>query len=190
MLVPAMKLAGAVTLALVVIQPGPAAAAAGPGVEPAVRVSVATKCAVARRQQVQEREPEQSTRRGVLGWLYRYTRNIDIERVGVSRLPGFLRSPLLGSLPARTQDCDPVRELEEATTCAIVSLDPGADESRTVTVPLPQMGVTTPSALVDRIHEDLAIGEWVSLRTNRDETLRFDRHKVRYVEAEACRKDA
>jgi hypothetical protein len=179
----ARTIAGAALLTLAFSAP----VAASPGPEPVVKLVAVEKCAV---QGPVRQEEKARVRGGVLGWLYRYTRNIDIERVGSSRLPGFLRSPLLGSLPGRDQDCDPVPSLDEATTCAVVSLDPGADHARTVVVPLPQMGVTTPSGLADRIHEQLAIGEWVSLRTTRDETIRFDREKIRYVEAEACRKDA
>jgi hypothetical protein len=136
----------------------------------------------------QKRKPQ--AHRGVLGWLYKYTRNVDLERAGVSRLPGFLRSPLLGSLRGRTENCDPAPSLEQPTTCAVVALDPGSSGERTVTVPLPQMSVTTTEGLEERIHEQLALGEWVSLRTNRGETIRFDRKKVRFVQTSVCRKDA
>lgn len=188
MIVPAKALAGAALL-LSIVAPAGAAAADESGPEPTIGGAVSAACAVAQ-VPVQGDADKDRTRRGVLGWLYRYTRNTDVERVGGSRLPGFLRSPLLGSLPGRPDDCEAVPSLDVATTCAVVSLDPGADHARTVTVPLPQMGVTTPAGLADRIHEKLAIGEWVSLRTNRQETLRFDRRRIRYVEAKGCRKDA
>jgi hypothetical protein len=188
MIVPAKALAGAALL-LSIVAPAGATASDVSGPEPVIGESVTAACAVAQGP-VQGDAARDRTRRGVLGWLYRYTRNTDVERVGGSRLPGFLRSPLLGSLPGRQADCDAGPSLDGATTCAVVSLDPGADHARTVTVPLPQMGVTTPAGLADRIHEKLAIGEWVSLQTNRQETLRFDRRRIRYVEAKGCRKDA
>jgi hypothetical protein len=184
--VAARAITGAAILTLAVSLPAPASAEPGP--EPEVKRLEIVECTMQRT--VRKQDEKEHSRGGVLGWLYRYTRNIDIERVGSLPLPGFLRSPLLGSLPGRTEDCDPARLLDAATDCAVVSLDPGAEHSRTVTVPLPQMGVTTPSGLAERIHERLAIGEWVSLRTTREKTIRFDREHVRYVEAEACRRDA
>ena len=187
MLVSAKALVGAAALLLVAI---PVAAADAPIPAPADFSFTAMESECEKAQVPQGSDAKERTRRGVLGWLYKYTRNIDLERAGGSRLPGFLRSPLLGSLPVRSENCDALPSLDEPATCAVVALDPGSDGERMVTVPLPQLGVTTPASLADRIHERLAHGEWISLRTNRAETMRFDRHKVRYVEAEACRKDA
>lgn len=189
MLVPARLITGAVALMLA-FAPGMLVAddgrlGAGPEVFTIERIRECTFV----RQNPQVAQRKQQERRGVLGWLYRYTRNIDLERTASSRLPGFLRSPLLGSLPGRDDDCDP-SPLDQVTECVVVTMDPGSDHERRATVPLPQMSVTTPRGLEDRIQEQLGLGEWVSLRTNRGTILRFDRERVRFVEAKPCRSDA
>lgn len=189
MLIPAKAVLGAVMVVLVMAPAHVRADLRTDDIRYFTGPPTGTPCAVAQvPARDQERKPR--ARRGVLGWLYKYTRNVDLERAGSSRLPGFLRSPLLGSLPGRPENCDPTPSLEEPTTCAVVALDPGSTDERTVTVPLPQMSVTTAAGLEERIHEQLALGEWVSLRTNRGETIRFDRRKVRFVETSVCRKDA
>lgn len=129
-------------------------------------------------------------RRGVLGWLYRYTRNIDIERSGGAPQPFILRSPLLTAAPDRS-DCEDVFVAPpRAEACAVVAVNPGSEKNaRTVTVPLPQYHAATARMLEAEIRDRLMNGETVVLRTLKGVELRLDGGVVRFVVARTCRTD-
>ena len=142
---------------------------------------------------LQDQDAKPRVRRGVLGWLYKYTRNIDVERAGTVRMPGFLRSPLLGALPGRSDvDCKD-REttiLDGVVSCAVISLNPGSEESIIFTAPMPQLGEATLAGIEDQIRERMSRGEKVALSTSKGGVVRIRPDEAGYVSARACRTDA
>jgi len=139
----------------------------------------------------QDQESKPRARRGVLGWLYKYTRNIDVERAGSPRLPGFLRSPLLGALPGRSDaDCErDTPAFDGVVRCAVISVNPGSDEAIIFTAPMPQLGETTLGGIEEQVRERLSRGEKVALETSKGGLIRI-RSDAGYVSARACRTDA
>jgi hypothetical protein len=136
----------------------------------------------------QDRQAKKRPRRGVLGWLYRYTRNIDVER-GSTPLPLFLRSPLLTAVPTPS-DCETESEPIHGQECAAIVVSVEKDASLTTAVPLPQLGASTPARLADAVRTRLADGEAVELKTSRGGLIDLIPDHVRGIEAKNCVVDA
>jgi len=136
----------------------------------------------------QERQTKKKPRRGVLGWLYRYTRNIDVER-GSTPLPLFLRSPLLTAVPM-PMECDGEAGETHAQECAAIVVTSEKDDPITTAVTLPQLGASTPARLAEALRSRLAGGEAVELKTSGGGKIDFLPDHIRRIEAKNCVVDA
>jgi hypothetical protein len=186
MLVQARGSLGAVAFMLALMPAAVRAEPVGP-VGPALRLgpeNPSGRCAVIDQDKQTRRKP----RRGVLGWLYRYTRNIDVER-GSTPLPLFLRSPLLTAVPAPV-DCAGGTGETHAEECAAIVVTAEKDEAVTVAISLPQLGATTPARLADAVRNRLSDGETVELRTSGGGAIELLPAHVRRIDAKNCVVDA
>lgn len=120
-----------------------------------------------------------------LGWLYRYGRDVEVERGTVAPPSFYMRSPLLSGL-YRKPDCPPEGAAE---TCAEVTLVGDDDAAIAFDVPLPQLEAKTPEALRDAIRSGLAEGETMVLRTTDGEAFDLMPGTVREIGAGVCRLD-
>lgn len=121
-----------------------------------------------------------------LGWLYRYGRDVEIERGTVAPPSFYMRSPLLSGLYQRN-DCPPTDG--PAESCAEVTLVGDDDAEIAFEVPLPQLQAATAPALRDRIRAGLADGETVVLRTTDGEDFDLMAGSVREIGTGMCRID-
>jgi hypothetical protein len=145
----------------------------------------AGRCAVDQDRQDRQSATKKKSRRGVLGWLYRYTRNIDVER-GSTPLPLYLRSPLAS---VAVPDCEDSATEPHAEQCAVISASL-EKESLTTTVPLPQLDAPSPARLADAIRARLAAGEHVSLHSAAGTYIELDPETTHHVETKNCVIDA
>ncbi len=116
-----------------------------------------------------------------LGWLYRYGRDVEVERGGVVAPSFYMRSPLLSGLYLRP-DCDD----DDAATCAQVTLVGDDDAEIVFEVPLPQLGASAPATLRDHIRSGLGSAETVVLRTTDGEDFELMPGAVRQVDVAVC----
>jgi hypothetical protein len=139
---------------------------------------------------VQQRPGRRKSR--MFGWLWRATRNVDIERTGAP-MPFYLRSPLLAGFRERAE-CPPEHgEAGEDMTirsCAALAVNPGHDDGWSVTVALPQFDAATPDKLEDALRTKLDAGEHVVLRVIGGRDVELDPERVRQVAARTCTADA
>lgn len=133
----------------------------------------------------QQRPPDRRAPWG-LGWLYRYGRDVEVERGTIAPPSFYMRSPLLSGL-YRRGDCPPADGAAES--CAEVTLVGDDDAEIAFEVPLPQLEAATAPALRDRIRADLADGETVVLRTTDGEDFDLMAGSVREIGTGMCRLD-
>jgi hypothetical protein len=149
-------------------------------------------CAVQDPRQRPVRQTTAARRRPrMFGWLWRSTRNIDIERTGAPLL-FYLRSPLLTALPERA-DCDHeimVQEPQEPAACASLAVNAGSQDAYSVAVMLPQLSAGSPAKLGDTVRDRLQRGTPVTLRALGGAVIEFSPNRVRQLEARACTADA
>jgi len=137
---------------------------------------------------VQQRPGRRKSR--MFGWLWRSTRNVDIERTGAP-MSFYLRSPLLTGNREHAE-C-PVEDDGAAMTirsCAALAVNPGHDDGWNVTVALPQFDAATPHQLEDALRVRLDAGERVVLRVLGGRDVELDPERVRQVDARTCTTDA
>ena len=106
-------------------------------------------------------DQQRQTRRhssGVLGWLYRYTRNIDIEHG--SSVPFYLRSPLLNALTATLQCGNEAMAAARDAECALLEVNQGNDDAWTIALPLPQLEASSPARLAENVVIAWAMATW------------------------------
>ena len=153
-------------------------------------------CGTAQTQaQEPQRQTTQTSRRRqsrMFGWLWRSTRNIDIEKVGAPLL-FYLRSPLLSGLPERN-DCPDgpsvAASARAVATCAAVAVNTGHEDAWNVAIALPQLDAGSPGKLAETLRMRLSRGESVTLRAMGGNEIEFDPDRVRRVEARGCVADA
>jgi hypothetical protein len=137
--------------------------------------------------------PQRAARRRprMFGWLWRSTRNIDIERGGAPLL-FYLRSPLLSGFRERA-DCPgeaTITPRPHAEVCASLSVNPGHDDAWSVSVTLPQLESSTPAKLGEVLRDRLEHGARVTLRALGGRELQLDPARVATVEAKPCISEA
>jgi hypothetical protein len=144
-----------------------------------------------RQRPVRQAATKRSRQSRMFGWLWRSTRNIDIERTGAPML-FYLRSPLLTALPERA-DCPHemmAQEPRELANCASLAVNSGSEDAYSVAVSLPQLAAGSPAKLGDTLRGRLERGTPVTLRALGGAEIEFSPDRVRQVEARACTADA
>jgi len=126
----------------------------------------------------------------MFGWLWRATRNIDIERSGAPVL-FYLRSPLLTALPERECPHELLPdEPEEPATCASLAVNAGSEDAYSVAIVLPQLAARSPARLGDTVRGRLERGSSVTLRAVGGAEIEFSPDRVRQIEVRGCTVDA
>lgn len=119
-----------------------------------------------------------------LGWLYRYGRDVEVERGNLVAPSFYMRSPLLSGLYLRP-DCD-----DQDTACAEVRLVGDERDVIAFEVALPQLGAETPGTLRDHIRSGLESTGTVVLRTTDGEEFELMQDAVHEVHAQACTRES
>ena len=149
-------------------------------------------CAVQEPKQRPVRQATSARRRQsrMFGWLWRSTRDIDIERTGAPLL-FYLRSPLLTALPERSECAHEMvqPEPDEPASCASLAVNAGSHDAYSVAIALPQLAAGSPASLGDAVRGRLGRGSPVTLRALGGAEIEFSPHRVRQIEARACTAD-
>lgn len=142
-------------------------------------------------QQAESRDRRRHSR--MFGWLWRSTRNVDLEKTGTPLL-FYLRSPLLSALSDR--DCPQEEERltlplqTDAATCATIALNAGSRDALNVVVGLPQMDAATPTELEAALRVRLERGERVVVRGLGGTPIRLNPDEIRRLDAKKCAAEA
>jgi hypothetical protein len=147
-------------------------------------------CAMAQGPQ-QRQTPARRRHSRMFGWLWRSTRNVDIERTGAPLL-FYLRSPLLTTIPDRSECPDELAEHEPnvPAACASLAVNPGQDDAYSVAVTLPQLAASSPAKLAATLRDRLDRGERVTLRALGGAEIELSPERIRQVQARTCVADA
>jgi hypothetical protein len=121
-----------------------------------------------------------------LGWLYRYGRDVDLERSASTPFSFYLRSPLLSGLQD-ARGCPRPGTPDGDEDCAIVTVRTGVDQEITLEVPLPQLEARNVRRLRTGLRDRLERGEPVRLLTTEGEDIEIQPGAAREIDARACR---
>lgn len=150
---------------------------------------VSPDCDVQQRPQHAQDRRNPARRRGFrrFGWLWRSTRNIDIERTGAPRL-FYLRSPLLAAVPD-PENCaveGATQALHDPAPCASLAVNPGHENAYSIAVTLPQLTAVSPADLAEHLRTRLERGESVTLQALGGAEIELNPARIQQIEARTC----